>query len=85
MTRHLVVEWGPAGIRVNGIDPGPVADTEGTRRLVGAGFKEKIEAEVSLGRFAQIPEVCDAAKFISGEILVVDGGAWMTAGSLSAS
>jgi hypothetical protein len=38
-----------------------------------------------LGRFAQIPEVCDAAKFISGEILVVDGGAWMTAGSLSAS
>jgi 2,4-dienoyl-CoA reductase [(3E)-enoyl-CoA-producing], peroxisomal len=91
MTRHLAVEWGPAGIRVNGIAPGPVAGTEGVRRLVGAGFKEKIEAEVPLGRFAQISEICDAAlflasdaaRFITGEVLVVDGGAWMTAGSLS--
>ena len=91
MTRHLAVVWGPAGIRVNGIAPGPVADTEGVKRLVGSGMTEKIEKAVPLGRFAKISEISDAAvflasdaaRFITGEVLVVDGGAWMTAGSLS--
>ena len=93
MTRHLAVEWGGAGVRVNGIAPGPVSDTEGVKRLVGAGLRERIEAKVPLGRFATIDEISDAAiflasdaaRFITGEVLVVDGGAWMTAGSLSPS
>ena len=33
MTKHLAVEWGPDGVRVNCISPGAVADTEGFRRL----------------------------------------------------
>lgn len=35
LTKHMAVEWGPLGITVNGIAPGPIGDTEGMRRLGG--------------------------------------------------
>ena len=42
LTRTLAVEWGPYGIRVNGIAPGPIEGTEGVRRLTN----EKSRASV---------------------------------------
>ncbi|MGB0588099.1 MAG: SDR family oxidoreductase [Myxococcota bacterium] len=86
MTRHLAVEWGPANIRVNAIAPGPIGDTEGMRRLMPPGMKEELQQRIPLKRFGRSAEIADAALFLSsdaaawitGSILVVDGGSWMT-------
>ena len=88
LTRTLAAEWGPAGIRVNGLAPGPVDGTEGVRRLVTGGARAAIDAQCPLGRMATIEEVAsaavflcsDAASFITGVTLVVDGGLWLRSG-----
>ena len=87
LTRNLAVEWGRYGIRVNGIAPGPIADTEGMKRLVPEPVKEKLKKNIPLGRFGLISDIekaalflcSDAASFINGAILVVDGGQWLAA------
>lgn len=86
MTKHLAVEWGPAGIRVNGIAPGPIDDTEGMKRLAPGGLKDKLAKQIPLGRFGHADEIAntalflasDAASYVTGAIFVVDGGAWLT-------
>jgi peroxisomal 2,4-dienoyl-CoA reductase len=85
LTRNLAVEWGRYGIRVNGIAPGPIEDTEGMKRLVPEPVKEKLKKNIPLGRFGRISDIekaalflcSDAASFINGAILVVDGGQWL--------
>ena len=87
LTRNLAVEWGRYGIRVNGIAPGPIEDTEGMKRLVPEPVKEKLKKNIPLGRFGRIKDIeqaavflcSDAASFINGAILVVDGGQWLSA------
>jgi peroxisomal 2,4-dienoyl-CoA reductase len=82
VTRNLAVEWGRFGIRVCGIAPGPIADTEGMKRLAPGELGEKARAVIPAGRFGQIEEIAAAAVFlrssaaayISGHVLVVDGG-----------
>jgi 2,4-dienoyl-CoA reductase [(3E)-enoyl-CoA-producing], peroxisomal len=86
LTRNLAVEWGRYGIRVNGIAPGPIEDTEGMKRLVPEPVKERLLKGVPLGRFGRIADIekaavflcSDAASFINGVTLVVDGGHWLT-------
>lgn len=88
MTRTLAVEWGPHGIRVNGLAPGPVDGTEGVRRLVTDEGRAAIAARAPLGRMATIDEVAqaalylcsDASAFITGVTLVIDGGLWLRSG-----
>ncbi len=90
LTRNLAVEWGRHGIRANAIAPGPIADTEGMKRLVPEPIKEKLRQRVPLGRFGLIKDIeqaavflcSDAANFINGAVLVVDGGHWLAASRL---
>jgi peroxisomal 2,4-dienoyl-CoA reductase len=85
LTRNLAVEWGRYGIRSNAIAPGPIEDTEGMSRLVPEQVKERLRRNVPLGRFGRIRDIeqcavflcSDAASFINGAVLVVDGGHWL--------
>lgn len=91
LTRNLAVEWGRYGIRVNGIAPGPIEDTEGMSRLVPEPVRDKLRKRVPLGRFGRIRDIeqsavflcSDAANFINGAVLVVDGGLWLASNALS--
>jgi len=85
LTRVLACEWGPYKIRVNGIAPGPVEGTEGVRRLTSEASRAGVQEQCPLGRMATIDEVAnaalflssDAASFVTGVTLVVDGGLWL--------
>ena len=82
ITRNLAVEWGPFGIRVCGIAPGPIAETEGMRRLAPGAVTDRMTSAIPAGRFGAIDEIAaaavflrsGAARYITGHTLVVDGG-----------
>ncbi len=90
MTQTLAVEWAAHGIRVNAIAPGPV-ESAGAAKQLWASDEEvaRITNMVPLRRFGKPEEVADAvaylasaqAGFITGEILTVDGGAWLGRGT----
>jgi 2,4-dienoyl-CoA reductase [(3E)-enoyl-CoA-producing], peroxisomal len=90
ITRNLSVEWGHQGIRVNGIAPGPIEDTEGMKRLVPEAVKTQIARKIPLRRFGRISDIenaalflaSDAAAYVNGVTLVVDGGHWLLGTSL---
>ena len=90
LTKNLAVEWGRYGIRVNAIAPGPIGDTEGMKRLVPEPIKEKLKQRIPLRRFGLIEDIenaavflcSDAASYINGAIIVVDGGHWLAANRL---
>ncbi|MHC4982948.1 MAG: SDR family oxidoreductase [Planctomycetota bacterium] len=84
LVKALAVDWAPFGIRVNGIGPGYIR-TEMTRPLVeDAEFNSWVVKRTPLGRWG-VPEdvqgaavflASDAAAFITGHVLYVDGG-WL--------
>ncbi|THD71771.1 SDR family oxidoreductase [Thalassobius vesicularis] len=84
LTRTLALEWGPSGVRVNSVLPGPIGDTEGVKRLMPdeASLQKKL-ASVPLRRMGTTQDVAalcaflcsDAASYITGTVIPVDGGA----------
>ena len=82
VTKCLALEWGPAGVRVNAISPGPIGDTEGMRRLADPEREKQIKGRLALRDYGAKRDIADAAlflsspeaKYITGTILHVDGG-----------
>jgi 3-oxoacyl-[acyl-carrier protein] reductase len=81
ITKGLGRDLGPEGIRVNAIAPG-FAETDMVRGHLTPQTRERILARFPLGRFATPADVArvavflasDAASFITGETIAVDGG-----------
>ncbi len=85
MTRSLAVEWGPHGIRLVAIAPGPFP-TEGSDRQLNPGARGSSQARAPLnpmGRVGRPDELADLAAYlvspqagyINGEMVAIDGGA----------
>jgi NAD(P)-dependent dehydrogenase (short-subunit alcohol dehydrogenase family) len=86
LTRQLAVEYAHAGIRVNAVAPGGI-DTPFLTDWIAAqddpvAVREAVETSHPLGRLATAGEIAgailflasDAAAFVTGEVLMVDGG-----------
>ena len=86
MTRSLAVEWGPKGIRLNAIAPGPFPTEGAWDRLIP---NKEIEAawlrRIPMGRVGEHRELADlavyliseGAGYINGEVVTIDGGEWL--------
>ncbi|KAG5001090.1 hypothetical protein AAZX31_08G232900 [Glycine max] len=86
-TRNLALEWGTDyDIRVNGIAPGPISDTPGMSKLAPDEISSKARDYMPLYKLgekwdiamAALFLVSDAGKFINGDIMIVDGGLWLS-------
>ncbi len=86
LTRQLAVEWSGRGVRVNAVAPGAI-DTPFLRNaLVGAPDVDEVLAQIAaahpLGRISEPDEIAETvvflasprSRFVSGAILMVDGG-----------
>ncbi|MBV6631677.1 MAG: SDR family oxidoreductase [Alphaproteobacteria bacterium] len=89
ITQTLAIEWGPLGIRVNSVIPGPIDGTEGMKRLAPT---EEIRKAVlksvparRMGSPDDVAQLClflgsDAAAYVNGAIIPADGG-WAANGA----
>ena len=83
LTRTCAIEWGPQGVRVNVVAPGGMTGTEGMSRFEAIGMAG---GNNPLGRSGTRREVADcvvflasdAASYVTGATLVVDGGGWLS-------
>ena len=89
LARNLSVQWGPKGVRVNALSPGLIATELSGDLLADDAFMAKRLQMTPLRRVGTMTEVAsaalflasDAARFMTGHNLVVDGGTTITDGS----
>jgi len=89
ITKTLALEWGQDGVRINSVIPGPIDGTEGMARLApDESTRHAVIESVPMRRMGapqDIADAClflasDAARYITGAVLPVDGG-WAIAGA----
>jgi len=82
LTKSLALEWSPHGVNVNAIAPGVFETSLNTHLLHGTPRGNEFKMRTPMRRFGNVEELAgaavflasDAASFVTGEVLVVDGG-----------
>jgi peroxisomal 2,4-dienoyl-CoA reductase len=89
LSRTCAIEWGPDGVRVNVVAPGGMADTEGMARFDAIGVGGGQNPTGRIGTRREVADcvlflASDAASYVTGATLVVDGGGWLADRRVSA-
>jgi gluconate 5-dehydrogenase len=82
LTKAMAIDWGRHGIRVNGIGPGYFKTELNAALVADDAFSTWITGRTPLGRWGELDELVgaavflasDAASFVTGHVLYVDGG-----------
>ena len=94
MTKSLAVEWGPHGIRLNAIAPGPFPTKGAWERLnpqsgsKGGDAANDYSQSIPMGRVGEMSELAnlaaflmaDGCEYLTGQTIAIDGAQWMMGG-----